>query len=144
MIKDALNITNEITKLVKASPKREEWLESLKRSDSDIIGETPGKIQRLSFTRYSFRLFSIHIHLYLLAQPDRCEAHCFRWTVRASTMRRVLDNYFKLMELFSLVERDSSTDSDVATKVAGVLSKMQKHSFLFGKFSAQCPFLCCY
>lgn len=49
MIRDALNMTHEITKLVKASPKRENWLEKLKQEAPEM--DQPGKLKRLSFTR---------------------------------------------------------------------------------------------
>ena len=44
VIRDALDVTNEITKVVKGSPKREAWLEQIKSTAA-------GKIQRFSYTR---------------------------------------------------------------------------------------------
>lgn len=52
-------------------------------------------------------------------------------------MKSVLDNYLKLIELFQ--ELESSTESDAATKMAGIISKMETHSFLFGKCNKNVP-----
>lgn len=46
-------------------------------------------------------------------------------------MKSILNNYENILKLFHLIEEEA-TESEVATKVTGVLSKMQKHSFPFG------------
>ena len=62
IMKDALDVTYEVSKLIKFSPKRDVMFEKLKDS---IIPDTPG-FQVLCPTR---------------------------WTVRASSLKSVLDNY---------------------------------------------------
>lgn len=57
-------------------------------------------------------------------------------------MKSILDNYSKLVELFQNIEEESS-DSEVTTKVAGVLSKMHKHSFLFGECNVLIIYVLC-
>ena len=71
VVKEALETTHEISKLVKCSPKRDVQLQTLKDNDDDE--DVPGSIRRLCPT-------------------------C--WTVGAESMHSIVDNYQKLKALW--------------------------------------------
>ena len=54
-----------------------------------------------------------------------------RWTVRADSLKSVLDNYVVLQELWEESER-TTKDSDIIARVIGVASQMRKFEFYFG------------
>lgn len=59
-----------------------------------------------------------------------------RWTVRAGSLRSVLDNYLMLQALWEK-EQDSVTDSEIRARVIGVDATMRKFTFLFGLVVAE-------
>ena len=79
-MKDALDITFEVSRLIKFSPKRDVMFEKLKDA---IAPDTPG-----------FRVL--------------CITH---WTVRANTLKSVLDNYAVLQELWEQAQEEVSDPS---------------------------------
>ena len=100
LMKDALDIAHEISKLVKKSPRRQACLERLKAA---MDMDSPG-IRVLCPTR---------------------------WTVRAETLQRILDNYKALQELWG----ESLTvvkDTEMKARLQGVASQMAKFDFIFG------------
>ena len=70
IVKNALETTHEITKLVKCSPKRDARLETIRKNTSD---EAFSNIRRLCPTR---------------------------WTVRADSMQSIINNYEELTQLW--------------------------------------------
>lgn len=58
--------------------------------------------------------------------------HC-RWTVRASCMASVLNNYGALMMLWERCVSDGVSDSDMKARIIGVQSQMESFQFLMGK-----------
>ena len=54
-----------------------------------------------------------------------------RWTVRAESLRSILDNYMVLLELWDLVDEETK-DSEIRARVGGVASQMKKFEFFFG------------
>lgn len=67
---------------------------------------------------------------------------CCRWTVRAKTMKSVLDNYANLMELWPIL-LDDATNSSVYSRISGVGSKMRTYNFLFGRFKMRLQLSIC-
>ena len=70
IVTNALETTHEISKLVKCSPKREAWLETIRKNTSD---EAFSNIRRVCPTR---------------------------WTVRADSMQSIINNYEELTQLW--------------------------------------------
>ena len=100
VLKKALDITFEMSKLIKYSPKRDALFTKLKE---ELQPELPG-MRVLCPTR---------------------------WTVRADSLKSVLDNYVVLQELWEESER-TTKDSDIIARVIGVASQMRKFEFYFG------------
>eukprot|EP00731_Ephydatia_muelleri_P003599 Em0001g3599a len=98
LMRDALNTTHEISKLLKYSPKRDSLIECLKQS---IAPETQG-----------FRTL--------------CPT---RWTVRAASLKSVIDNYTVLQELW---DECDTNDSDIRARILGVSAQMGTFNYLFG------------
>lgn len=102
VMRDALDTTYEISKLLKYSPKRDTKFEELKK---ELAPETPG-----------FRTL--------------CPT---RWTVRASSLKSVLDNYTVLQELWDdCREASVTTDTEMRARITGVESQMRNFDFIFG------------
>ena len=102
VMKDALDITFEVSKLIKFSPKRDVMFEKLK----DIITpDTPG-----------FRVL--------------CPT---RWTVRANTLKSVLDNYAVFQELWEQA-KDEVSDPSIKSRIIGVQSQFKTFQYFYGVF----------
>ena len=56
-----------------------------------------------------------------------------RWTVRADSLKSVLDNYIVLQELWEEAEK-TTKDSDITARVIGVASQMTNFDFYFGVY----------
>ena len=57
----------------------------------------------------------------------------FRWTVRASCMRSVLDNYEELLQLWDL-SLSRCSDTEMKARIIGIQSQMNNFHFLICKF----------
>ena len=91
MLFDVMNIAGEISVLIKFSPKYEKLLENLKEQTKNSEQITPNKITKLS-TR--------------------------RWTVRASALLRIIENYSYIMELWSEKEMSCKSKSYNRNKIS--------------------------
>jgi len=100
LTRDVLDVTHEISKLVKFSPKRNAIFDKIK--------------EELSPDAPSFRVL--------------CPT---RWTVRAKSLKSVLDNYAVLQQLWECV-LDSRVDPDVRARVIGVQAQMETFDYYFG------------
>ena len=103
LMKDALDTAFEITKLVKLSPKRESQLKKI-TSDLDSTSHTAKGLRILCPTR---------------------------WTVRAETMERIIENYIPLNELWTWAVSEYK-DTETKARVQGVMAQMTKFDFFFG------------
>ena len=102
VMKKALDITLEMSKLIKFSPKRDALFQNLK---VELQPECPG-MRVLCPTR---------------------------WTVRADSLKSVLDNYSALQELWEEAEK-LTKDSETTARIIGVASQMTKFDFYFGVY----------
>ena len=102
VVKEALETTHEISKLVKCSPKRDAQLQTLKDNDDDE--DVPGSIRRLCPTR---------------------------WTVRAESMQSIIDNYQQLKALWEW-SLEEYKESEPKIRIEGVQARMKKFDFFFG------------
>ena len=102
VMKKALDITLEMSKLIKFSPKRDAMFHKLKE---ELQPECPG-MRVLCPTR---------------------------WTVRADSLRSVLDNYSVLQELWEEAEK-ASKESETTARIIGVASQMATFDFYFGVY----------
>ena len=106
ILRDTLSVVGEICILLKFSPKRENLLGNI--NDNIEIGqedvEQIKKLMKLSTTR---------------------------WTVRVKCMKRILDNYQSLMQLWEecLEER---LDRETMARIIGCKSQMESFYFFFG------------
>ena len=99
---DALDTTNEISKLIKFSPKRNHMFDELKKQ---LTPETPG-----------FRVL--------------CPT---RWTVRAASLKSILDNYTVMQELWDAA-LETGLDAEVRSRITGVKAQMENYNFFFGVY----------
>ncbi|KAJ8040279.1 Zinc finger MYM-type protein 1 [Holothuria leucospilota] len=99
LLRDCMDTTREICKLIKFSPKRQGILEELK---NQIQLETPG--------------------LKVLCPT--------RWTIRAESLRRVLDNYTPLQTEWETC-LEGKLDSETRARIIGVKSQMQSFDYFF-------------
>ena len=100
LLKDALDTTSEVSRLIKFSPKRDTLLEKLKDS---LAPDTPG-----------FRVL--------------CPT---RWTVRAASLKSVIDNYAVLQELWD-ISQDQVSDPSIRGRIIGVEAQFKTFRYLFG------------
>ena len=109
IMKDSLDTTYEITKLIKYSPKRDSRLEQIQKSMSAEEKNFSG-IRLLCPTR---------------------------WTVRAESMKSILDNYPTLQELWTW-SIENCSDTEMKARIRGVQAQMQRFDFFFGLVLGQC------
>ncbi len=100
IMKDSLDTTHEITKLIKKSPRRDTLFEKLK---SELAPDTPG-VRVLCPTR---------------------------WTVRADSLKSILDNFEVLQELWEEAI-DLVKDTEMKARLNGVASQMKTFDYYFG------------
>ena len=100
LLRDTLDITSEISKLLKYSPRRNSLFETLKQQ---LAPDVPG-----------FRTL--------------CPT---RWTVKASSLESVLENYNVFQALWEEA-REIAPDSETRTRIVGVQFKMSTFSYFFG------------
>ena len=113
---DTVNNTNEIVKLVKFSPKRENLLGQIK-SNIEMEDEEEG-ISASGLTKF-------------------CAT---RWTVGATCFQRVIDNYDALLKLWNDC-LETRLESDVRGRIIGCQAQMKKFDFFFGLNLSQRSFL---
>ena len=100
LLRDSMDTTFEMSKLVKYSPKRDTLFEKLKQ---ELAPDTPG-----------FR--------------SLCPT---RWTVRANSLKSVLENYAVLLDLWDKSYSEVK-DTEVRARIKGVEAQMRSFDFLFG------------
>ena len=108
IMKDALETTHEITKLIKKSPKRDTKLEKLKK-EAEIENSDQGKIETIT-----------------LLCPTR-------WTVRAKSLGSIVSNFNFLEELWEW-SLDNCTDTDMKARIRGVDTYMKTFDFVYGVY----------
>ena len=102
VMKSALDVVAEISKLIKKSPKRDSSFEKLK---SELAPETPG-----------LRIM--------------CPT---RWTVRAASLKSVIDNYEVLLGVWEEAQ-SGHLDGEMKARIIGVETQMHTFDFLYGVF----------
>ena len=104
MLRNALDTSHEITKLIKFSPRRNAIFNQFKAEDDATSGDKNAGIRVLCPTR---------------------------WTVRADSLRSIIDNYSALMntwdEAISVVK-----DTESRARIYGVQSQMKTFAFFLG------------
>ena len=104
IIKEALDTTHEITKLIKKSPKRDAKLESLK-TEMEVADETDqSPVETVT-----------------------------RWTVRAKSLGSIISNFTFLKDLWEWA-LDNCSDTDMKARIRGVNSYMKTFDFVYGVF----------
>ena len=102
VMKTAVEVVGEISKLVKKSPKRDSSFDMIK---SALAPDTPG-LRTLCPTR---------------------------WTVRAATLKSVIDNYEVLLGVWEEAQR-GHLDGEMKAHIVGVETLMHSFDFLFDVF----------
>lgn len=105
LMKNALGTAYEVTKLVKKSPKRDAKLKELKNN----IDKNSDEGSTTNIT---------------LLCPTR-------WTVRAKSLRSIIDNFEDLMTLWEW-SLDNCNVSDITARVRGVKKSMKSFDYFFG------------
>jgi len=100
LMKNTLDTTHEICKLVKCSPKRDALLQQIKQ---DVQAGIPG-IRVLCPTR---------------------------WTIRADSIKSILENYVYLLELWDEAYEETK-DTDTKARIMGVAAQMTTFEFYYG------------
>ena len=103
-LKMALEVTHEITKLIKYSPRCEEIFKSLK---------------------------SVYDHTTQHISPGIRVVCPTRWTVNADALTSILENYQVLQTTWDQAT-EVSTDTEIKARILGVSTQMGKFDFLFG------------
>lgn len=104
LMRDALDMTHEITKLIKYFPRREAVFRDLKEENEMSTGcHSPG-IRVLCPTR---------------------------WTVRADSLASILDNY-NLLQSTREEAVEIARDTETKARINGVAAQMKTFNFLFG------------
>ena len=101
IMSDSLDTTNEISKLLKYSPKRDTLFDKIKK---ELAPDTPG-----------FRVL--------------CPT---RWTVRANSLKSVIDNWLPLLELWDECLTQKNLESEVKSRIIGVRHQMETFEYFFG------------
>jgi len=96
-MKNTLDTTHEICKLVKCSPKRDALLQQIKQ---DVQAGIPG-VRVLCPTR---------------------------WTIRADSIKSILENYVYLLELWDEAYKETK-DTDTKARIMGVAAQMTTFEF---------------
>ena len=105
LLKDALDMTREVTKLIKYSPRREAIFRRLKEEKHfEIENDNSPGIRVLCPTR---------------------------WTVCADSLSSIIDNYVSLQDTWEEAA-DIVHDTETKARIRGVSSQMKTFNFLFG------------
>lgn len=108
VLSDAMDISREIITLVKCSPKREKILGEIKDNIEGAVedlDERAASLTKLSTTR---------------------------WTVRATSFQRIIDNYDQILELWRVCLEAGKLDSNAKARIIGCEHKMKNFEFFFG------------
>ena len=105
MLSDVMDTAGEISVLIKLSLKREKVLENLKEQIKSSEQITPNKITKLSTKR---------------------------WTVRASALLRIIENYSYIMELWNECLVNENLTTEIKSRVTDCQSQMDKFDLFFG------------
>ena len=108
LLSDTMDTAGEIAVLIKFSPKRETMVASLKEvtvEDADNESSAPKNITKLSTTR---------------------------WTVRANSFQRILDNYYHLYKLWEECLTEPELTKEVKSRIIGCKSQMESFDLYFG------------
>eukprot|EP00795_Rhopilema_esculentum_P006611 gene6611-12148_t len=102
-----MKISREIVDLVKCSPKREKILGEIKENiemECDVEDMTAASMTKLSTTR---------------------------WTVRATSFQRILENYDQIFQLWRFCLESGTLDSNAKARIIGCQNKMKSFEFFF-------------
>uniref|UniRef100_A0A1X7TTB8 DUF4371 domain-containing protein n=1 Tax=Amphimedon queenslandica TaxID=400682 RepID=A0A1X7TTB8_AMPQE len=102
LMKDVLDVTYEITKLVKRSPRRDAIFKRIKKE--------------MATSRDSRGI---------------CVLCLTRWAVKAEGLKSILDNFNALLELWD-ESLQIVKDTELKTRILGVQAQMKKFDFFFG------------
>ncbi|XP_057292603.1 zinc finger MYM-type protein 1-like [Hydractinia symbiolongicarpus] len=108
VMKDALETTFEITKLIKKSPKRDAILDAIKK-EAATINSNENRIETIT-----------------LLCPTR-------WTVRAKSLGTILRNYTYLKELWEWVVNNCS-DTEMKARIRGVDACIRSFDYVFSVY----------
>lgn len=100
LMRDALDMTHEITKLIKNSPRRDAIFGHLKE---ELAADTPG-----------MRVLCPH-----------------RWTVRAESLKSILDNYEVLRQTW-MESLQAVKDTEMKSRIIGVSTHMETFQYFYG------------
>ena len=100
VMKESLETTHEITKLIKLSPRRDALFEGFKE---ELVPDSAG-----------VRALCPH-----------------RWTVRAQSLKSILDNYEALCATWEEA-LDIAKDTETKSRIIGVSTQMKKFDYFFG------------
>ena len=115
LLKDALDMTREVTKLIKYSPRREAIFRRLKKEKHfEIENDNSPGIRVLCPTR---------------------------WTVCSDSLSSIIDNYVSLQDTWEEAA-DIVHDTETKARIRGVSSQMKTFNFLFG--TVLCEMLLCH
>ena len=109
VMKDALETTHEITKLIKKSPKRDAKLDAIKKEAMTILDFDEGRVETIT-----------------LLCPTR-------WTVRAKSLSSIMSNYTYLKELWEWAVNNCS-DTEMKARIRGVDVYMRTFDYVFGVY----------
>ena len=104
ILSETMSVVGEICVLVKFSPKRENLLGNISENIEKEESDSFKKLQKLSTTR---------------------------WTVRAECMKRIIDNYEPLLQLWEQCLKEK-LDQDTKARIIGCKSQMESFYFFFG------------
>ena len=104
ILNDVISVVGEICILVKFSPKREHLLGSISNNIEKEDSKTFKKFKKLSATR---------------------------WTVRVECVKRVVDNYESLLQLWEEC-LEEELDQETKASIVGCKSQMESFNFFFG------------
>ena len=104
LMRDALDMTHEITKLIKYSPRREAVFRELKQGNEMSTGSHSPGIRVLCPTR---------------------------WTVRADSLASIVSNYGLLQNTWEEA-LEIARDTETKARIHGVAAQMKSFDFLFG------------
>ena len=108
VLSDVMDISREIIALVKCSPKREKILAEIKdniEGDVEDLDDRVASLTKLSATR---------------------------WTVRATSFQRIIDNYDHILDLWRLCLEAGKLDSNAKARIIGCDHEMKSFEFFLG------------
>lgn len=86
----------------------------------------------LELSEYLLLSFRMRLHYFFSHDYQRYSPP--RWTVRAGTMMKILENYPYLMQLWPQL-RAETKEQAALSRIIGIEARMKEYSFLFGKYT---------